>query len=152
MSSWKELNNGSYGTVYDMDNVITTVCGNWELSFGRYIDEDGFWFDEDDDGGIGGTDIGAMAYLSNRDTGATIRFAFSIYYNIFGEKDNPDEFYLSEPDRSLDYEAGVGYTIDEVIDIDEQDAKEFIDDNIKEIFDAIVPIVNDQLYKFGYEL
>lgn len=155
MSSWKELNNGSYGTVYDFDWTPTTVCGNWELTFDRYIEEDTnyFWFDEEEvDGGFGATEIGAIAYLTNKDTGVRIEFPFGIVYHINGNIDNPDEFYLSEPDRSLDHEAGIWYNIDKVNGIDEYDAKEFVEDNLQEIFDAIIDVVNQNLYKFGYEL
>lgn len=154
MSSWKDMQNGGYGSVYNMDWEPITVCGNWELTFGAYIDEDSnyFWFDEDDEGGIGGTEIGGIAYLENAETGVKIRFPFGINYTIFGNVDDPDEFYLSEPDRGLDWENGIWYNIDEVSGIDEYDAKEFVEDNLQEIFDAIVDVVNQNLYKFGYEL
>lgn len=152
MSSWGDQKNGGYGSVYDIDYTPVTVCGDWTLTFGAYIDEDDFWFDEDDEGGIGGTNIGAIAYLENEDTGVTIRFPFGIDYTILGNKDNPDEFYLCEPDRGLDYETGITYVIDDVTGIDEYDAKEFIEDNLQEIFDAIIDVVNQNLYKFGYEL
>ena len=154
MSSWKDMQNGHYGSVYNMDWEPTMVCGDWELTFNAYIDEniDYFWFDEDDEGGTGGTEIGAIAYLENTKTDATIRFPFGINYTIFGDIDNPDEFYLSEPDRGLNHENGIWYNIDEVSGIDEYDAKEFIEDNLQEIFNAIIAIVNKNLYKFGYEL
>ena len=154
MSSWKDQQEGGYGTVYDMDWEPSVVCNDWELTFGAYIDEDTnyFWFDEDSEGGTGGTSIGAIAYLGNINTGAEIEISFNIVYEIFGNKENPDEFFLSEPDRSLDYESGISYSIQNVSGIDEYDAKEFVDENIKEIFDAIVAIVDQNLYKFGYEL
>lgn len=154
MSSWKDQQEGGYGTVYDMDWEPSVVCNDWELTFGAYIDEDTnyFWFENDDEGGIGGVSIGAIAYLENIDTGAEIEIAFDINYTILGNKENPDEFFLSEPDRGLDHESGISYNIQEVSGIDEYDAKEFIEDNLKEIFDAIIAIVNQNLYKFGYEL
>lgn len=152
MSSWEDQKNGVYGSVYDIDYTPVTVCDDWTLTFGAYIDEDDFWFEEDDEGGTGGTNIGAVAYLENEDTGVEIRFPFGIDYTILGNKDNPDEFYLSEPDRSLDHDTGISYVIDDVRGIDEYDAKEFIEDNLQEIFDAIIDVVNKNLYKFGYDL
>lgn len=154
MSSWKDQQTGNYGSVYDMDWEPTYVCGDWELTFGAYIDEDtnSFWFDEDPEGGTGGTSIGAIAYLENVETGAVIRFPFDIYYHVFGDVEDPDEFYLEEPDRSLDHDEGIRYNIDDVDGIDEADAKEFVEDNLQEIFDAIIDVVNQNLYKFGYEL
>lgn len=154
MSSWKDQQTGGYGTVYNMDWEPTTVCSDWELTFGAYIDEntDYLWFEEDSDGGMGGTSIGAIAYLENMDTGAEIEISFDINYSIFGDIDNPDEFFLSEPDRGLDYESGISYSIMDVSRIDEYDAKEFIEDHHREIFDAIIAVVNKNLYKFGYEL
>lgn len=152
MSSWKDQRDGGYGSVYDITYNPTMVCDDWKLTFGAYIDEDRFWFEDDDEGGTGGTEIGAIAYLKNQNTGAKIRFPFGIYYDILGVKETPDEFYLYEPDRSLDYENGIWYNIDEVNGIDEYDANEFVEDNLQEIFDAIVDVVNQNLYKFGYEL
>lgn len=152
MSSWEDQKNGGYGTVYDIDYTPVTVCGDWILTFGAYIDEDDFWFDEDIEYGVGHTNIGAVAYLTNNDTGAEIRMPFGVDYNIFGVKNKPDEFYLYEPDRGLDHETGIGYDIDRTKGITEEEAETFIDDNLQEIFDAIIDVVNQNLYKFGYEL
>lgn len=152
MSSWTDMQNGNYGTCYDIDYIPVTVCGNWELSFGAYIDEDNFNFEEDAEGGTGSTNIGAVAYLENKDTGAIIRFPFGIDYTILGDIDNPDEFHLYEPDRSLDWGTGITYVIDDVTGMDVNDAEQFIEDNLPEIFDAIVNVVNQNLYKFGYDL
>ena len=151
-SSWKDQREGGYGSVYDIDydNHNPMTVAGWELTFGAYIDEDGFWFDENDEGGDGGTNIGAIAYFEK--AGAEIEIAFSIGYSIFGDIDNPDEFFLTEPDRGLDWENGIQYSILKVNGIDEYDAKEFIEDNHREIFDALISVVNDNLYKFGYEL
>lgn len=154
MSSWKDQQEGGYGSVYNITYKPTMVCGDWKLTFGAYIDEDPdrFWFDDDDEGGTGGTEIGAIAYLENQNTGAEIRFPFGINYYIEGDDENPDEFYLVKPDRGLDHETGIWYNIDKVTGIDKYDAKEFVEDNLQEIFDAIIDVVNQNLYKFGYEL
>ena len=151
-SSWKNQRDGGYGTVYNIDYTPTEVAG-WELTFGAYIDEDtdSFYFDDKDpDGGFGYTSIGAIAYLKNGSQ--EIEISFGIQYDIFGDKDNPDEFYLAEPDRSLDEESGTWYSILGVWNIEESDAKEFIEDNHRELFDALIKVVNQNLYKFGYEL
>lgn len=149
-SSWKDLQEGGYGSVYNITYKPTMVCGDWKLTFGAYIDENQFWFEDDDEGGIGGTEIGAIAYLKNGSQ--EIELSFGIQYNIFGDKDNPDEFYLAEPDRSLDEESGTWYSILGVWNIEESDARAFIEDNHREIFDALIKVVNSNLYKFGYEL
>jgi len=154
MSSWNDIKNGHYGSTYNIDYDPITICGDWKLSFGAYLDEDPnlFWFEDDEEGGTGSTDIGAVAWLENPITGAEIRMPFGINYSIFGNPENPDEFYLSEPDRSLDHEAGIWWDIDEISGIDINEAREFVDDNLQEIFDAIIDVVNKNLYKFGYEL
>jgi len=154
-SSWKDQQEGHYGTVYniDYDRYNPMEVAGWKLTFGAYIDEDdrGFWYDEDDpEGGFGGTSIGAIAYLEQDDK--QIEISFGIQYNIFGDRDNPDEFYLGEPDRGLDEETGTWYSILDTEGIDEYDANEFIKDNYRELFDALVKVVNANLYKFGYEL
>ena len=154
MSSWNDQRNGHHGTVYNMDWEPTYVCGDWELTFGAYIDEDTnyFWFDEDDEGGTGGTEIGGIAYLENAETGVSITMPFGINYSIHGDIEDPDEFYLYEPDRGLYEETGIWFNIDDADGIDELDAEEFVRDNLSEIFDAIIDVVNQNLYKFGYEL
>ena len=153
-SSWKDQQEGGYGSVYDIDydyrNPI--VIDGWKLTFGAYVDEDGFWFEDDSEGGTGGTEIGAIAFLENEETGATIRFPFGISYSIFGNPENKDEFYLYEPDRSLDKDNGILYHIDDIEGIDKYDAKQFVEDHNEEIFDAIIQVMNQNLYKFGYEL
>lgn len=154
-SSWKDQREGGYGSVYDISYkpvTFGTSDDEWELSFGAYIDEDGFWFEDDSEGGTGSTEIGAIAFLENFDSGATIRFPFGIQYMIFGNPENPDEFFLSEPDRSLAKDEGIWYNIDDVEGISQTEAEEFMEDHKDEIFDAIIKIVNDNLYKFGYEL
>lgn len=156
-SSWKDQQEGDYGSVYNIKYTpvtFSTEDGEWQLSFNAYIEEteNAFWFDDDNEGGTGGTAIGAIAYLENFSRGATIRFPFDIYYMIFGNPENTDDFYLCEPDRSLDKDEGIWYNIDEVEGISQTEAEEFMEEHKDEIFDAIIKIVNDNLYQFGYEL
>ncbi len=154
-SSWKDQQEGGYGSCYNIVYKPVTLGpedDEWKLSFGAYIDEDGFWFEEDDEGGTGATSIGAIAFLENFDSGATIRFPFDIQYIILGNPENKDEFYLYEPDRSLDKENGIWYNIDEVEGMQQDEAEEFMEEHQDEIFDAIIKIVNGNLYQFGYEL
>lgn len=154
MSSWNDQQNGGYGSVYDIDydNHNPMIVAGWKLTFGAYIDEDdnSFWFEDDSEGGTGGTNIGAMAYLTRGSQ--EIEISFGVQYSIFGDPDNADEFYLAEPDRSLDEETGTWYSIIGVWNIEESDAREFIEANYKELFDALIAVVNQNLYKFGYEL
>ena len=150
-SSWADQREGHYGTVYNIIYTPSVVAG-WVLTFGAYIDEDTdrFWFDDDSEGGTGGTNIGAIAYLEQGSK--QIELSFGIQYSIFGNPDNKDEFFLSEPDRSLDEESGTWYTVLNTQGISEEDAKEFVEENHREIFDALIKVVNENLYQFGYEL
>lgn len=150
-SSWSELNKGGYS--HEIKPSYTPVMINgWELGIEDTIDEmvDDFWFDDDDEGGTGGTRFFGIGTFTKPGTDIIIKFAFWIVFFVLGNPDDPDLFDIYEPDRSLDRESGVELEVRDVIGIDEDDAKEILEENQDDIFDVLVDVVSKHLDKFGY--
>lgn len=149
-SSWSNLQ--EFGaSIISPEFSPTEILGDWELRLSGYLYEldDSLWFDEDEDGGIGGVTFSGTAILDNGYD--TIEFYFWVTFNIFGNPENSDLFYMMSCDRSLDTENGIEYRINqEETTLDTDAAEEFIENNISEIFDTLYDMVIDNLGTFGY--
>lgn len=153
-SSWSDINSGKYSNYIKPDYTPVDIAG-YKLTISDTIDEmdNLFWFDDDSEGGTGGTTFFGIGELTNDEDSALdyIHFKFWVSYDILGVLDNPDEFYLYEPDRGLDKDAGVELELYEST-FSEGYANAFLEEHHDEIFDAIIEIINKNLNKFGYEL
>ena len=151
MSSWKNQQEGGYGSIYRPDNITVDIGTDWKLTLEGTLDEvsEYFYYDEDDvEGGSGGTTFFGIGVLTDKD-GYKIKFKFWLPYYIFGNLDNPDEFYLDhEPYDQTTLEVFSDYVpfpLSEDVDLVEDELE---DDIIYGLYD----IVDQNLYKFGYEL
>ena len=150
-SSWKDQREGGYGTIYRPDNIKVDI-GDWELSLTATLDEliDLFYFENNDEGGDGGTTFCGIGVLTNKTDGKEIMFQFWLPYYIFGKLENPDEFYLDhEPYDQTELDV----CDEHYMSIDDADAKEIVNWELEgEIVSGLYDIVDKNLYKFGYEL
>lgn len=149
-SSWSKLQNSTQGTIITPNHSVFANINGWDIRLSGYLYEntDLFWFDEDDDGGMGGTEFSGTAILDKGKD--TIEMDFWLSFAIFGDKDNTDEFYMMSHDRGLDQDSGVEYDITDATTIDKHIAVDFIEDNKAEIFDALYDAVIDEIPGFGY--
>ena len=152
MSSWKDQQEGGYGTVYRPDNITVDIGADWKLTLTSTLDEmlDNFYFDYNDEGGDGGTLFCGVGILTNKHTGDEIYFKFWLPYYIFGKLDNPDEFYLDhEPYDQTELDP----CNEQYISIDDDEIKDLITWELEDdIISGLYDIVDQNLYKFGYEL
>lgn len=152
MSSWKDQQTGGYGTSYRPDNITVDIGTDWNLTLTSTLDEmlDNFYFEDNDEGGDGGTLFCGVGILTNKHTGDEIYFKFWLPYYIFGKLDNPDEFHLDH--ESYD-QTELDPCDEHYMSIDDDEIEDLItwelgDDIISGLYD----IVDQNLYKFGYEL
>lgn len=150
-SSWKDQREGGYGTIYRPDNIKVDI-GDWELFLTATLDEliDSFYFENNDEGGDGGTTFCGIGVLTNKTDGKEIMFKFWLPYYIFGKQENPDEFYLDhEPYDQTDLDV----CNEHYISIRDSEADNVINWELKdEIVSGLYDIVDKNLYKYGYEL
>jgi len=152
MSSWKDQRDGGYGTIYRPDNITVDIGSEWELYLTATLDEmmDMFYFDENDEGGDGGTLFCGVGVLTNKNDGRKISFKFWLPYYIFGNIDNPDEFYLDhEPYDQTELDV----CDDHFVSVEDSEADDLINWELNDdIISGLYEIVDQNLYKFGYEL
>jgi hypothetical protein len=152
MSSWKDQQSGRYGSIYRPDNITIDIGTDWELTLAGTLDEmvDNFYWDDNDEGGDGGTLFFGIGVLTNKNDGREIMFKFWLPYYIFGSLDNPDEFYLDhEPYDQADIEV----CDEQYMPIDDADVKDIVNWELEDdIIFGLYDIVDKNLYKFGYEL
>ena len=152
MSSWKDQQTGGYGTSYRPDNITVDIGTDWNLTLTSTLDEmlDNFYFEDNDEGGDGGTLFCGVGILTNKHTGDEIYFKFWLPYYIFGKLDNPDEFHLDhEPYDQTELDpCDEHYMSTDDDEIEDLITWELGDDIISGLYD----IVDQNLYKFGYEL
>lgn len=152
-SSWSKLKDNNGGGTIITPTFKPVKINYWDLSLTGYLYEipDSFWFDEDDEGGIGGVTFTGTAILM--DGADSIEFDFWTDFVIFGDPNNPDRFVLQSEDRGLDKESGTEFHIDPDnpgTTLEIHHAIDVIEENRDEIFDALYDMVFDNLDAFGY--
>ena len=152
MASWKEQRDGGYGTTYRPDNIVIDINPDWELTLDGTLDEmmDNFYWEDNDEGGDGGTIFFGVGVLTNKNDGREIMFKFWLPYYIFGNLENPDEFHLDH--ESYD-QTELDVCDEHYMSIDDADAEDIVKWELEDdIISGLYDIVDANLYKFGYDL